>query len=123
MWHKLTTDEERVLRDLLRGHQAVYPVIVFGMLGGDPNDLTTEEFVQIVGWLHALGYERRVQGRFGHPRLMSIWVREATWPGETFEDRKPYRGIPLRPDPEFRAERREALARKRAFFRRLAALK
>jgi hypothetical protein len=89
------------------------------MLGGDPNDFTVYEHAQIAAWLEALGYERWVLENYQHAEAMSVWRREEVWPGERFEGRRPYAGIPLKEDPDFREERREALARKRAFFKRL----
>ena len=106
----MTDKEKEALRSLLRGHQLVFPVEVYGMVGGDPNDFSLEEFVLIGCWLHDLGYKRKTRPHFRHATLMSIWVREETWPGETPEDRKPYAGIRLKPDPELfesRADRRE----------------
>jgi hypothetical protein len=116
----VTADEEEALRGLLRGHQLVFPVMVFGMLGGDPNDFTTEEYVRIVGWLVALGYQRRVRPRFRHATMMAIWVREEAWPGETPADRKPYTGIMLRADPELIPTRAELAERNREWHRRLS---
>jgi hypothetical protein len=113
---------EEVLRDLLRGRQVVFPVMVFGMLGGDPNDFTTEEHVRITGWLDALGYERRVRPGFSHAALMAMWVRDDDWP-EDASGPRPYAGIPLRRDPDLAGGRAERAARKREFYRRVAALR
>ena len=103
----MTEEQEGVLRDLLHGRPLVFPVTVYGLLGGDPNDFTTEEYVTVVGWLHRLGYERRVRSRFSHAHLMSVWAREEGWPGEEMGVGRPYDGIPLRRDPELRMTRAE----------------
>lgn len=106
----MTPQEEEVLRDLLHGRPLTAPVLVFGLLGGDPNDVTVEELARIIVWLDELGYKRRVRSRFQHATLMAVWAREDIWPGEETGVRRPYEGIALRPDPELRitrAERRE----------------
>lgn len=114
---------EEVLRDLLRGHWMVFPAVVFGMIGGDPNDYTVDEHAKIVGWLTALGYERRLRSRFRHAHTMAVWVREEIWLGERLEDRKPYIGIPLRPDLDLFESRAERAKRKREWLRLLATLR
>ncbi len=98
---------EEALRRLLRGHFLTAPVLVFGMLGGDPNDMTLDEQVTITGWLEELGYVPRKVGIVRHAHLMSVWAREEIWPGETPEERRPYSGIPLRRDPELRLTKEE----------------
>ena len=121
----MTGEQEGVLRDLLHGRPLLFPVTVYGLLGGDPNDFTIEEYVTVVGWLYRLGYERRVRSRFSHAHLMSIWVREVVWPGEEPGVARPYDGIPLRRDPDLREsaeERAERKARRRSFNRYLASL-
>lgn len=103
----------------------VFPVTVYGLLGGDPNDFTTDEYVTVVSWLHQLGYERRVRSRFSHAHLMSVWVREEAWPGEDPGVGRSYDGIPLRRDPELRmtrAERDERREVRRRFHRYLSSL-
>ena len=103
----------------------VFPVTVYGLLGGDPNDFTTEEYVTVAGWLQQLGYKRRVRSRFSNAHLMSIWVREEAWPGEESGVGRPYDGITLRRDPELRmtkAERDERRDNRRRFYRYLSEL-
>ena len=115
----MTPREKEVLRGLLHRRWLTAPVLVYGLLGGDPNDFTVEEHVRIVGWLHELGYERRVSSRFQHATLMAVWAREEMWPGEESGERRPYEGIRLKPDPELRitrAERRENRRRWRHLF-------
>lgn len=116
----MTEVQEEALRRLLRGHFLTAPVLVFGMLGGDPNDMTLEEQVAITGWLDELGYVPRKVRIVRHAHLMSVWAREEVWPGETPEDRRPYVGIPLRRDPDLRltTEERAALRERRRRLRR-----
>jgi len=98
--------------------------MVYGLLGGDPNDFAVEELGTISGWLHSLGYERRKRSRFLNANFMSVWVREEVWPRETGEARS-YVGIPLRRDPELRLtreEKEERRERRRAFHRSLREL-
>lgn len=118
---KLLTERQRALRGLLHGRAITFPAVVFGLLGGDPNEMSLEDQMAIVEDLLALGYERRVSTHYTHAHFISRYVREELWPGETAETSRlaDYVGIPLRDDPDFREERRESLARKRAFFRRL----
>lgn len=121
----MTGQEKEALRGLLHGHFVTFPVMVFGMLGGDPNDFTTDEYVTIAGWLDELGYVRRAQRWFEHAHLMSIWTREEAWPGERPEDRRPYAGIPLARDPDLAftpEDRAERKARRREFNRYIAGL-
>jgi hypothetical protein len=114
------TERQQALQGLLHRRPVTFPVEVFGLLGGDPNTMTLEEQMAIAADLLALGYEERVSTSYSHAHFITSYVREEIWPGETWDaPRLAYTGIPLRPDPEFRRERREALARKRTFFRRL----
>ena len=116
----MTEQEEEALRGLLYNRHVTFPALVFGLLGGDPNDLTQEEQVRITCWLQELGYERRPRPRFRHAHCMSAWVREEIWPGET-GGRKDYEGIPLRHDPDLveteeeREQRLEGLERLRRY--------
>ena len=94
----MTPREKEVLRGLLHRRWLTAPVLVYGLLGGDPNDFTVEEHVRIVGWLHELGYERRVSSRFQHATLMAVWAREEMWPGEeTGSGGGPVRAVPADP--------------------------
>ena len=115
----MTERQEEVLRNLLHGRQQVFPVMVYGLLGGDPNDITVEEYATIADWLHRLGYERRVRPRFSHATMMAVWVRDDDWPGEELGAPPPYDGIPLRQDPDLAEPRSAKVARQRAFYRAL----
>ena len=119
----MTEREEEVLRGLLHNRPLTFPVLVFGMLGGDPNDFTTDEHVRISGWLRALGYEPRLRSRFSHASLMTVWTREDGWGGEALGSRADYEGIPLKPDPELAETRADRTRRRREFYRRLSSLK
>lgn len=103
----MTNEQEEALRRLLRGHFITVPAMVFGMLGGDPNDMTLDEQIAITEWIEELGYVPRKVGIVRHAHFMSVWAREEIWPGETPEDKQPYSGIPLRRDPELRLTREE----------------
>lgn len=121
----MTVEQEEVLRDLLHGRPLIFPVMVYGLLGGDPNEFTSEEYVTVADWLHRLDYERRVRSRFSHAHLMSVWAREEVWPGEESGVARPYDGFPLRRDAELRmtrAERVERRERRRRFKRYLSSL-
>jgi len=103
---KLSTDPDategrrRELRRLLSGWCITYPVLAYGLLGHDPNEMGLEDQIAISEDLRVLGYVRRPRCRpFRHAHLMTFWYREADWPGDIL-GRGPYRGIPLRPDPE-----------------------
>ena len=96
--------------------------MLYGLLGGDPNDITVEEYATIADWLHRLGYERRVRPRFSHATMMAVWVRSTDWPGEECGVPRPYVGIPLRPDPELFEPRSVGAARRREFYKRIAAI-
>lgn len=103
----------------------VFPVMVYGLLGGDPNDFTSEEYVTVADWLHRLGYERRVRSRFSHAHLASVWVREEVWLGEEGGVIRAYDGIPLKRDPDLRmtrAEREDRREGNRRFHRYLSSL-
>lgn len=97
----------------------IYPVMVFGMLGGDPNEITIEELGTISGWLHDLGYRPRTRTRFRSAYMMSVWVREETWPGDNHAHLKPYSGIMLRADPELIPTSAERAERNREWHRLL----
>lgn len=121
----MTEVEEEVLKELLNGHVLVYPCMVYGMLGGDPNHFGIMDDVRICQWLEHLGYRRESCRYFRHAHMLSCWVRDEYWPGEKPEERKPYSGIPLvedpelRPTPEERAERREARRNYNRYLHRL----
>ena len=120
----MTEEQERALKELLHGRPLIVPAMVYGLLGGDPNDLLVEEFGTIARWLHELGYEPRKRSRFLNANFMSVWVREEVWQGETGKP-KPYAGIPLRRDRELRLtreEKEERRERRRAFHRSLREL-
>ena len=121
----MTGEQEEVLRGLLHNRPMVFAATVYGLLGGDPNDFTNEEYVTVVGWLDKLGYERRLRPRFSNARLMSVWVREEPWPGEDLSVARPYDGIPLTRDPELRMtkeEREDRRDSRRRFHRYLSEL-
>ena len=121
----MTEEQEGILRDLLHHRAMVFPAMLYGLLGGDPNDFTTAEYVIVAGWLDGLGYERRVRSRFSHAHSASVWVREDIWPGEETIVLRPYDGIPLRRDPELRmsrAERKDQRASRRRLSRYLSSI-
>ncbi|MCH2496883.1 MAG: hypothetical protein MK104_07710 [Erythrobacter sp.] len=118
----MTGEQEEVLRDLLHRRNLIFPVTLYGLLGGDPNDFTTEEYITVAGWLHRLGYKRRLRSRFSHAHLASVWVREELWPGDEPGAGRPYDGIPLKRDPDLRKtkeEREDRRASRRRFHRYL----
>ena len=118
----MTEEQEAILREVLHGRPQVFPATLYGLLGGDPNDFTIEEYAVIADWLHRLGYVRRVRPRFLHAHLVSVWVRDDIWPGEELGLARPYAGIPLKPDPELRLTREEKRERIRRFDRYLSGM-
>lgn len=108
----MTPDQEEALRLLLHNRPMTFPVLIHGLLGGDPNDFTLKEQICIGRWLRALGYERRLRPEFRHAHLMSVYVREELWAGEEPGPPRPYDGIPLKRDPELRDTREERADRK-----------
>src|SRR5688572_29316726 len=93
-------DEERrqKLRPLLYRRWVMYPVLAYGLLGGDPNGMTQDEHLALGEDLRSFGYVSA-----GRPRCASGWTmfvnrREEVWPEEMRPER--YRGLPLDPDPD-----------------------
>lgn len=90
----------RELRSLLVGRAIIYPVLAYGLLGHDPNEMGIEDQIAICDDLRALGYERRPRLHpYSHGHLMNYWLRETDWP-EDVNGTEPYWGIPLKPDPD-----------------------
>jgi len=103
---RLSTDpvavegRRRELRRLLCGWCIAYPVLAYGMLGNDPNEMDLGDQLAISDDLRVLGYSPRPRRHpFSHAHTMTWWYREANWP-EDILGREPYRGIPLTPDPD-----------------------
>ena len=116
----MTEQDERALRRLLRGRQIVYPAMLFGLLGGDPNRFPIEAQILVIGWLRALGYRRMARPRFTHAHLMTAWCRDDGWPGDELGVTQVYDGIPLRPDPDLADSRREQRSARRRFDHRVS---
>jgi hypothetical protein len=115
-------ERRQMLRQLLVGWPIAFPAMAYGMLGGDPNGITVYELAWISEDLHSLGYRRRLRSHYLSGYTAAEWRREEEWP-EDARGRIPYRGVPLKKDPDLADNRAAMTKRKRDFLRRLGTMR